>query len=144
MALSSGQENYIPESFMVTSKFRRKRFSVRGDSSQGAPTLPGNCTQPWSAPLPSLPSLSGEHGAPCSEPPSGTTCLKKARQDVVWLGQALGSQTQTSPLFFTQTPRHRISSLCWFSWEKPGGPRGSMTTNETLLPPWQAKQVAKS
>lgn len=46
-------------------------------------------------------------------------------------------------LFSTRIPRHRISSLCHFSWEKPGGPRGRMTTNETLLPPWWAKQAAK-
>lgn len=40
--------------------------------------------------------------------------------------------------------RHRISSLCCSSWEKPGGPGGSMAINEPRIPLWQAKQAAQS
>lgn len=106
-----------------------ERLGIRGGGGQSVPTPPRNATAPQ---------------APHSGPPSGTTCLKKARAGCVlartssWL-----TNTGQPALFSIWTPRHRISSRCHFSWEKPGGPRGRMTTNETLLPPWQAKQAAK-
>lgn len=52
MALFASQEIYVSESLMVTSKLRRKRFSVRGERSQGVPTPRGDPAQPRSAPVP--------------------------------------------------------------------------------------------
>lgn len=113
-ALFSGQENCIPQRFMVTSKFRKTRFTVRGDSSQGVLKPPGNPARPQSTRLPSLPWVTrllplGLH--------LGPPAWRKPGQDVVWPGQPLSLRTHAGKpiLFFTQTPRHRISSFCWFS-----------------------------
>lgn len=45
---------------------------------------------------------------------------------LTWTISLLTSSNKPT-LFFTQTPRHKISSLCWSSWENSGGPKGSMT-----------------
>lgn len=145
------QENYIPESFSMAANelccfLRRERFSVRGQSSRDIPTWPRNWAGPERSPpwLPQAFDKSPVPMAPRSGPPSGTTCLKKAWAGcgLPWTASPLTNEA--SPLCFSPRLPDTVYQLCWFSREKPGGPRGSMTTNETLFPSWQAKQAAKS
>lgn len=142
MALFYSQENYSPESFSTATNelpclLRRKAGCKRRQRSQCPHTT-------WERS--GVPGLSGgaRPTAPRSRPPSGTTCLKKAGAGCGLARTTSGLTNAGQPaLFSTRTPRHRISSLCRFSWDKRGGPRGRMTTNETLLPSWWAKQAAK-
>lgn len=86
------------------------------------------------------------HGAPCSGPPSGTTCLKKPGAGCGLARTPCQLRDAGKPaLFFTQTLTQGIISLCvffrktWWSQRKYDNKQNTLSSKNLLsnLPQWQ-------